>query len=766
MQKSSPSCGGDRTGRELVAASVAVVAGVAMGNFSPPSLVLGVAAVVLACAAALAGLRRRPQGTPWWLAVGLLAGLAACSFAVHRLPGEPTRVAVRFRARVRDGWREGTQGVRNRFLMSGVEAHGYPLRCRSELTAWVGGSVGQAALARAGRPVEGVGELVYTSPWPLAPPTLRIKNAFLVKAADGGGGIDGVRQRALDGLLRAAGVAPARLRAAGLAAALCLGRTDHLSQGEVIGLRRSGLAHLLAVSGLHVGLVAAIAWGVLLLAGFSPRTRRWLLVPLIAGFALLAGGSAPVLRAAAGTIAYLLARQLGRPLKPLPTVWAVVAGLLLVEPAAILQASFQLSAGITLALVRWTSPVAAFLARWPRRLAQHVAAVAVAQGAAVPLVGAIFGAVPPLGVLANLFVAPVAVLLVGLSMSSVAVSWFIPTAAGPLLGGLAGLQGVLDGLARGAGGVSWNFAALPILLTAAMLLLGGIALCPIRAAGWSAAAVVALCALWLGLPLLGTSAGHEAVMLPVREGMAIMVRSGGSVVLIDGGRSDQEAARALAGQRVRRLEAVIVTHADEDHVGGLPAVLERFPVRMLLFNRPEGDRPSLVSLRRLARRRGTAERIVSRGDTVVLGAVTGRVLWPPLREESSGNDSSLVADLGVGPRRFMITGDLESEGERDLVEAGTLPRADILQLPHHGSRTSSSSLFLAAVRPSIVLVPTGTRPRSAYPHREVVSRVHRVHAALVAQIAGLSELRWNEGDLVRIGAGCDVQVRVRPGADQ
>ncbi len=243
---------------------------------------------------------------------------------------------------------------------------------------------------------------------------------------------------------RAADVDGTRIRAAGLAGALALGRTEALSRGEVGSLRRSGLAHILAVSGMNVGMVAAMVWGLLLLFGVPPSTRRWILLPVVLGFCLIAGADAPVRRATLALAAYLLARQLGRPLPALPTAWAVVAGLALFEPGALLEPGFLLSAVITLALLRWVGPLARSVPWLPGGLRQELAIVAVAQAASIPLVGAFFGTVPPLGMLVNLLASPLAFVLMALSLSIVVVAPVVSALAGFLLSILALLQHGLD----------------------------------------------------------------------------------------------------------------------------------------------------------------------------------------------------------------------------------------------------------------------------------------------------------------------------------
>lgn len=745
MPNSSPSSGAEPPGATLIAASLGVVAGAIAGNLAPAPALAAAPLLALALAALAFGLRRHPRGAAWWAAAGLLAGLAACALAV-RSPADAAResLPVRFVGRVRDGWTDSGRGWRTRVRLREVEALGRPLRSPGDVSVTVWGSADPASLPQAGSQVEGTGELRWAGRAALERPTLGVKTPLLLRQLGAPQGIDGVRERGVQVLQRAAGSDPTRSRAAGLAAALCLGRTERLESGELSLLRRSGLAHILAVSGLNVGMVAAMAWALLVVAGVPPYWRRWVLVVVVIAFALLAGGNPPVRRAAAGAAAYLAARQIGRPLAALPTVWGVVAGLLLVEPSACLQASFQLSALITLALVRWSGPLAGRLGFLPRALAAALAVVVSAQAAALPLVGALFGTVPVLGLLANLLASPLSFVLLATGLLALLVAPVWAAAAGVVLELLAVQQRLLDALAGFGGALVWPFPPVPAALVAVALAVGLVALIPWRKAAWPALAVVVASLLWPHLPVR-RPAPFEASMLAVGDGMAVLVRTPTSALLVDAGRWPGEALRELARARVRRLDALIVTHPDEDHTGGAAAVLQTLEVGALVFGSASAERAELLPLRELARRRGVAELAVAAGSELSAGDLRVRVLWPPPGWSGADNDASLVAAVGVGPVRLLVCGDLEAAGERALLELGVDLRADVLQLGHHGSRTSSTGAFLAAVAPSVALAASGTRPRYDYPHPEVRRRAKAARALVLAQTGGVATVRWSQG---------------------
>jgi competence protein ComEC len=380
----------------------------------------------------------------------------------------------------------------------------------------------------------------------------------------------------------------------------------------------------------------------------------------------------------------------------------------------------------------------------------------------LPLVGALFGTVPVLGLLANLLASPLSFVLLatGLLVLLIAPVW--AAAAGVVLDLLAVQQRLLDALAGFGGAFVWPFPPVPAALVAVTLAVGLVALIPWRKAAWPALAVVVASLLWPHLPARRV-APYEARMLAVGDGMALLVRSPGAALLVDAGRWPGEALRELARARVRRLDALIVTHPDEDHTGGAAAVLETIGVAALVYPACAAERAELLPLRELARRHGVAELAVAAGSELSAGDLRGRVLWPPPGWSGADNDASLVAALGVGPARLLICGDLEASGERALLRAGGELRADLLQLGHHGSRTSSTSAFLAAVGPRVALAASGTRPRYAYPHPDVRRRARAARALVLAQTAGIGSVRWSEGgEWLTIATREPVAVRREP----
>jgi len=570
-----------------------------------------------------------------------------------------------------------------------------------------------------------------------------------------------VRERGTRALEAGAGGSALGRSGAALAAALVLGRQEMLDRSSVNLLRRSGLAHILSVSGLHVVLVSAILWGILTVAGAPPRARRWILIPALAAFAVVAGAWAPVLRATAATVAYLVTRQAGRPVLPLPAMWAVVATLVLVEPSALLQPGFQLSAAVSLALIRWVGPLTRAAEVLPRWLASALAVALVGQLASWSLVGMAFASVPPWGAVANLLAAPLAMPLVGAALAAVVLA---PLGlAGPWLWLVGVGDWALQWVSKLGAGTAWLFPPVPAWLG---LIGGGLLLAGLVRLRWAWIAVATLAVgsvAWTLAPAWSDRPAGEVRLLGVGEGLALLLRTPDSAVLVDAGRSAGDALRGLAAARVRRLDALILTHADSDHTGGAAALLERVRVGALVVPGAIAGRSEVEPLLRLASDRGIKVLQLAAGDELGWGGIRCRVAWPGARGRLEDNDLSLVAVFTLGGERVLVTGDVEATGEASVVASGVDLRADVLQLSHHGSRTSSTALLLAAVRPRVAIAGTGRRPRFSYPDPVVSARVHALPALLVSQTGGVERLWWGTDGAIMAGTRQPVRMPARRG---
>ena len=266
---------------------------------------------------------------------------------------------------------------------------------------------------------------------------------------------------------------------------------------------------------------------------------------------------------------------------------------------------------------------------------------------------------------------------------------------------------------------------------------------PIAWQEWTAVAAVAICALLVATypfaPRLALGK-TEVTVLDVGQGDSIFVGfPDGETMLVDGGglagsewikgmRSapdvgEEVVSPYLWSRGIKRLDVVALTHAHEDHLGGLVSVLRNFPVRELWIGR-DVDSAEFTGLLAEARQRGVQIVHKSEGDTLQWGDVHGKVLWPPREDpaKEASNDDSLVMRIEDGANSFLLTGDIEQPEEKNIVAQGEMLASDFLKVPHHGSKTSSTAPFLAAVEPRIAVVSVGAGNAYGHPSASVVQR--------------------------------------------
>lgn len=226
--------------------------------------------------------------------------------------------------------------------------------------------------------------------------------------------------------------------------------------------------------------------------------------------------------------------------------------------------------------------------------------------------------------------------------------------------------------------------------------------------------------------------GLSILFIDVGQADSMLLRCGGDAMLVDGGNvGDSDTIATVLGKQedLDRLEYIVITHAHEDHAGGVPGALHALPADHLLAPVTNKDRRYFQNLLKAAAERNLEIEVPKPGDVFTLGSATVEVLGP-LKDYSETNNTSIILMVTYGETRFLLTGDMEADAEKDLVESGCNLDADLLKVGHHGSGGSSSYVFLRAVTPEYAVIQCGEGNDYGHPHIEALSRLRDVGAKL------------------------------------
>jgi competence protein ComEC len=705
----------------------------ASAHLAPPVLVLGLAAG-LGLAVARPG--DRGAAAIVWLALVALAATAA-GMAVG---------AVRLAAIDRGSFR----GAVGRPATARGFVTAVPRRSRGEVRVRIETADGRLAVEAPepvpdlpiGRQVEAVGTLREPEPWEagyLARYGIRqvlVADRLRLTGLTRGGlasVTDRIRDRAE--LALGSGTPPAE---AELLRGFVLGEDDRIDAATVDDFKRSGLAHLLAVSGENVMLLALLAVPLLALLGVPLRVRLLCVLALIAIYVPVTGSGASIQRAGVMGAAGVVAALSGRPRARWYAILLAAFVTLAINPRASGDAGWQLSFAAVMGIMLWAGPIRDVLlgplagdrerahAGWRRGLAEGAGVTIAATLSTAPLMAHDFDAVSLASVPANLLVVPAVAPLMWLGMLAAMVGQLPWLPVQPLTG-LAGLLAAyIAQIAHWLGSPGWARARVPLPdpagVVAAYVALGmtlwvflawarrrgGVRRPSPGAKRLALAASLGVLVLALaglrpsGGPTSGPPPGLRVVVLDIGQGDAILLDpADGQPVLVDGGPPGDDLRRQLEEEGVSALAAAVVTHDQADHAGGIEELLGSFPVHRLLF----GERgPDFL---RAARGAGVRAISIAEGSEVDSGSLRIEVLWPPADvleavAPSDPNEAALVLLARWRGFRMLLTADAEAEAVP--IDPGPI---DVLKVAHHGSDDAGLDALLDRGVPRLAVISVG-----------------------------------------------------------
>lgn len=583
---------------------------------------------------------------------------------------------------------------------------------------------------------------------------------------------------------------------AALAAGILLGVRSAIAPEVSDAFATAGLTHVVAISGWNIAIVATIAAGLC-----RPLLRRrggragaaGLAAVTVGAYVLLTGASPSVVRAALMAGGLVLARFGGSRAHALSALMAAALAMLLAAPAVLWDVGFQLSALATAGLIWFGAPIEARLRRWPALVREPVALTMAAQLTTLPVILLNFERLSLVAPLANVLVVPLVPIVMLVAAIAALTGVVLP---------ILPLAPLADLLGWAAGGTAWLYLRLMIgigQLTAAI----PFASVAVSAPPWLAVAWypgLPLFRRWLGshdqpagaatvagverpvpaiarlarpLPVLAGTVALLALLtattrpdgrvhlavLDIGQGDAILLRgASGRTMLVDGGPDPDLLVRRLAEELPfwqRTVDVVVLTHPHEDHVAGLLPVLDRFTVRLVLDSGRAYPNPSYARFVEAAANEPGGGILAARAGLLVAldASTTMTVLFPDARDVAAPlpdgdiNNASVVLLVEAGGRRILLSGDAEAPVERLLLERRLLTPVDLLKVGHHGSDSSTTVAFLAAIHPSLALISAGVDNEYGHPHQATLEHLAAVPGLVVRRtdLDGTIHVDWGAG---------------------
>ncbi|MDQ0218237.1 DNA internalization-related competence protein ComEC/Rec2 [Peribacillus cavernae] len=532
----------------------------------------------------------------------------------------------------------------------------------------------------------------------------------------------------------------------GFVSALLFGEQKEINEEELSDFQRLGLVHLLAISGLHVSFLAGMVFYSGIRLGVTRERMNLALLILLPIYVILSGASPSVWRACLMAMLFFLLSLAKKNLSITKSIIIVYISLLFIQPYMLFDIGFQLSFAAAFSMIMSS----AIFSRSESKILQLFMISFICQLSTLPILTFHFYEISVLGVLLNIVFVPLYSFLLPFSIAAFIIHIVYPPAGDffiYFLNMVFTLSNEAAGLAARLPLASIAFGKPTFIIM--LLLVGSLLLFFIfwdlssfKTAKYYLAALALIMSFQLHIEKM--SPYGEVVFIDIGQGDAILIKlpfDRGNYLIDTGGRLlfKQESWKKrrksfttgkdiivplLKSKGVDRLDKLILTHPDADHIGSTGEIIEEITVKEMIIGRGTEQEYVEKGVIEKARAAGLKITTVQRGDQWKMGDAAFYILHP-YREEENPNESSVIIYAVFGGQRWLFTGDLGVEGEEQILKVFPHLRADVLKAGHHGSKTSTSDMLLDHLKPRTAIISAGKRNRYGHPHAEVVEALQR-----------------------------------------
>ncbi|MBO9129577.1 DNA internalization-related competence protein ComEC/Rec2 [Bacillus sp. 165] len=536
-------------------------------------------------------------------------------------------------------------------------------------------------------------------------------------------------------------------QAVGFMNALIFGDRAQMTEKVETQYQALGLVHLLAISGSHISLLTAMCYYILLRLGMTRETATVTILLILPVYMVLAGASPSVIRACVTACIVLCCFLFASTIMAIDVIGIVCMLMLLYNPYVLFDAGFQLSFLVSFALILSSKTI---LSKEENSWKTMWKVTIIAQLIALPIILYHFHQFSPYSLVLNMIYVPlISFFILPLCLCAFVLSFLFPMAAKVLAQMLSFVIVYSNKLLDFSAKLPFSSLTFENPSIWIMFLYFIVIICLFIT--WEGEALRRYARVVLSMLLLLICSHYysylwspygKVTFIDVGQGDSILIQLpfGRGTYLIDTGgvfsfpkeewqqrKKEYTVGRDtvlpyLKAEGIKVLDKLILTHGDMDHVGGTKELLEQIPIKEILIGKKEGYSELEQEIVQKAVRKKINIATVGAGEQWKAGEAVFTVISPS-GNEAEGNDSSIVLHAVIGGLTWLFTGDLEEAGERNTLERSAYLRADVLKVGHHGSKSSTTDVFLQRVQPKIAVISAGERNRYGHPHEEVLTRL-------------------------------------------